>query len=152
MVRKNDLLRFVHEQAFMKARKHNLEEYETDVLVAAATDIIDDLFMSITCRKVEGDERSIGPVSVWSHRDVNGMESDWRDMHFSQAELRNAAERYLERPLLQYRELDWLIVNALTYAECLATLDSFRSRIMPFSRYILKKVSRIKWQISSGLW
>jgi hypothetical protein len=73
MVRKNDLLRFVHEQAFMQARKHDLEEHETDVLVATATDIIDDLFMSITYENVEGDERSIGPVSVWSHRDVSGL-------------------------------------------------------------------------------
>src|SRR4030042_6057505 len=99
MVKKNDLLRFVHEQAFMEARKHEWGEYEADVLVAAATDIIDDLFMSIICVNVEGNEKSIGPASVWSHRSVNDMELDWRHMKFSRAEIRNAAEHYLERPL-----------------------------------------------------
>jgi hypothetical protein len=121
-------------------------------LVAAATDIIDDLFMSIICVKMQNNEKSIGPASEWPHRSVNDMEADWRHMRFSRAELRNAAEHYLERPLLRYRELDWLIVNALTYADCLAALDSFRSRIMPFSRCLLKRLPGIRWEASSAQW
>lgn len=153
MVRKDDLLKYVSEQARMEAKKRNLDEYATDALVSEATDIVEDLFMSITWEKVEGDViKSIDPVTSWRHRGANDMESDWRYMQFSRAELQNAAERYLERPWLHCRELDWLIVNTLTYAECQATLDFFRSRIMPLSRYISKKADSIKWQISSGLW
>jgi len=153
MVRKDDLVRYVSERARMEAKTRNLDEYATGELVSEATDIVDDLFTSITWEKVEGDQiKSIDPVTSWRHRGANDMESDWRYMHFSRAELQNAAERYLERPWLHCRELDWLIVNALTYAECQATLDFFRSRIMPLSRYISKKAGSIKWQISSGLW
>lgn len=153
MVRKDDLLKYVSEQARIEAKKRNLDEYPTENLVSEATEIVDDLFMSITWEKVEGDViKSIDPVTSWRHRGANDMESDWRYMHFSRAELQNAAERYLERPWLHCRELDWLIVNALIYAECQATLDLFRSRIMPLSRYISKKAGSIKWQISSGLW
>jgi len=153
MVRKDDLLKYASEHVRMEANKRNLDEYATDTLVSEATDMVDYLFMSITWEKVEGDViKSIDPVTSWRHRGANDMESDWRYMHFSRAELQNAAERYLETSWLHCRELDWLIVNALTYAECQATLDFLRSRVMPLSRYISKKAGSIKWQISSWLW
>jgi hypothetical protein len=153
MVRKNDLLRYVSEQARLEAKKRNLDEYAAEDLVSEARDIVDDIFMSITWEKVEGDViKSIDPVNSWRHRGASDMESDWRYMHFSRADLQNAAERYIQRPWLHCRELDWLIVDSLTYAECQATVDFFRSRIMPLSRYISKKAGSIKWQISSGLW
>lgn len=153
MVRKDDLLKYVSEQARLEAQKRKLDEYATEDLVSEATDIVEDLFMAITWETVEGDViKSTDPVTTWRHRGVNDMESDWRYMHFSRADLQNAAERYMERFWIHCRELDWLIVNALVYAECQATLDFFRSRIMPLSRYISKKAGSIKWQISSGVW
>jgi hypothetical protein len=153
MVRKNDLLKYVSEQARLEAKKRNLDEYAAEDLVSEARDIVDDIFMSITWEKVEGDViKSFDPVTSWCHRGASDMESDWRYMHFSRADLQNAAERYIQRPWLHCRELDWLIVDSLTYAECQATLDFFRFRIMPLSSYISKKAGSIKWQISSGLW
>lgn len=153
MVRKDDLLKYVSKHARMEANKRNLDEHATDALVSEATDIVDVLFMSITWEKVEGDViKSLDPVTSWRHRGPNDMESDWRYMHFSRADLQNAAERYLERPWLHCRELDWFIVNALTYAECQATLDFLRANIMPLSRYMARKLDSIKWLISSGLW
>jgi len=153
MVRKEDLLKHVSQQARVEAQKRNLDEYAAENLILEATEIVEDLFMAITWETVEGDIiKSTDPIAAWRHRTVNDMESDWRYMHFSRSDLQNAAERYMERSWIHCRELDWFIVNALVYAECQATLDFFRSRMMPLSRYISKKAGSIKWQISSGVW
>lgn len=153
MVRKDDLLKRVSEQAQLEAQKRKLDEYATEDLLSEAAEIVEDLFMAITWETVEGDIiKSTDPVTAWRHRTVNDVESDWRYMHFSRADLQNAAERYMEISWIHCRELDWFIVDALVYAECQATLDFFRSRMMPLSRYISKKAGSIKWQISSGVW
>ena len=150
---KDDLLKYVSEQARLEAQKRRLDEYAAEDLVSEAADIVEDLFTAITLETVEGDViKSTDPITTWRHRGVNDMESDWQYMHFSRADLQNAAERYMKRSWIHCRELDWLIVNALVYAECQATFDFFRSRMMPISRYISKKAGSTKWQISSGIW
>lgn len=154
MVRKDDLLKYVTEQARKEASHRGLDEHATEVLASEAKDIVEDLFTSITWETVEnGVIKSNDPLWYWRHRGANDdLESDWRHMHFTRADLQNAAERYLDREWLHCRELDWFIVNVLTYAECQATLDFLRSRSMPMSRYISKKVESIKFKIFSGLW
>lgn len=153
MVRKDDLLKYVTEQALEEASRHGLGEYATEALVSEAKDIVEDLFTSITWETVEnGVIKSNDPVMCWRHRGANDLESDWRYMHFTRADLQNVAERYLDRAWLHCRELDWFIVNALTYAECQATLDFLRANTMPVSRYIARKANSIGWQIGSGLW
>jgi len=153
MVRRDDLLKYVSEQARLEAQKRRLDENATQDLLSEAADIVEGLFMAITWETVEGDTiKSTDPVTAWRHRTVNDMESDWRYMHFSRADLQNAAERYMERPWMHCRELDWFIVNALVYAECQATLDFFRARIMRLSRYISKKAGNTKFEISSFAW
>lgn len=153
MVRKDDLLKYVSEQSRLEAQKRKLDEYATEDLILEATDIVEDLFVAITWTTVEGDIiKSADPVTTWRHRDENDLESDWRYMNFSRADLQNAAERYIEKTWICCRGLDWLIVNVLVYAEFQATLDFFRSRNVPFSRYISKKTGNIKWQILSKVW
>lgn len=147
MVRRDDLLKKAAEMARLEAKRRSLDEYATGDLIDEAAEIIDDLFMSITVEKVEGDAIiSSDSVTYWRHRVASDMESDWQNMQFSRADLQKAAERYLDRPWLHCRELDWFIVNTLIYAEYQATLEFFSIRTMPFSRYISKKTG-IKWQI-----
>jgi len=153
MVRKDDLLENAAEMARTEAKRRSLDGYAIGDLIDEAAEIIDDLFMSITVEKVEGDViKSSDPVTYWRHRVASDMESDWQNMQFSRADLQNAAERYLDRPWLHCRKLDWFIVNVLIYAEYQATLEFFSIRTMPFSRYISKKMGSIKWQISSEIW
>jgi len=152
MVRKDDLLKAVLERACLEVKRREGLDAEEDLRQEAA-DIVDDLFSAITWETVEGDIiKSTDSIATWRHRGANDLESDWRYMQFARADLQNAAERYLERPWLHCRELDWLIVNTLIYAECEATLDFFRAGIMPLSRYISKKAGNTKLQISSFAW
>jgi hypothetical protein len=152
MVRKDDLLKAVSERACLEAKRRKGVHAEEDLRQEAA-DIVDDLFSAITWETVEGDIiKSSDSITTWRHRAANDLESDWRYMQFSRADLQNAAERYMERPWLHCPELDWLIVNTLVYAECQATLDFFRARIMPLSRYISKKARNTKLQIFSSAW
>lgn len=130
-----------------------MDKYATETLVSEAADIVNDFFMALTWESEKSDViKSIDPITSWRHRNANDMEGDWRCMHFLRADLQKAAERYLQRPWLHSREFDWLIVSVLTYAECQATLDFFRSRTMPFSRYIPERLGKLKWQISSVVW
>jgi len=153
MVLKNDLLKYVSEQAEMEANRRSLDEYATKNLIAEATEIINDLFMSITVEKVEGYViKSIDPVTNWRHREADDRESDWQKIHFKRADLQNAAERYLGRPWLHCRELDWFIVNALMYAQYQATLDFVLLHNRPFTRYLSKKTGVLKWRVSSAVW
>lgn len=153
MVRKDDLLKYVSQQALKEASSRGLDEYATEDLVSEARDIVEDLFASITWETVEnGVIKSNEPITSWRQRNIYEVESDWRYMNFSRAGLQGAAERYLDRTWLRSREIDWVIVNTLTYAEYQATLDFFRAHTMPISRYIAKKAESMGWQIGSGLW
>jgi len=68
-------------------------------------------------------------------------------MRFSREEMINAAERYMEMPWIHCRELDWLILNMLVYAELQATLDSFRVNSMFLFSYVSKKAGDTKFNI-----
>lgn len=153
MVRKNDLLEYVSQQARKEASRRGLDEDATEDLVSEGRAIVEDLFASITWETVEnGVIKSNEPITSWRQRNIYEVESDWRYMKFSRAELQGAAERYLDRAWLHCREIDWVIVNTLTYAEYQATLDFLRAHTMPISRYIARKAESIGWQIGSGLW
>ena len=66
MVRKDDLLKHVSEQARLEAQKPKLDEFATEDLVQEAADIVGDFFSAITWETVEGDViKSTDPVTPW---------------------------------------------------------------------------------------
>lgn len=168
MVKRKDLLDRADGQARAEARRRRLDEYDTADLIAEAKAVVDDFFDSITLEKVEKNViKSRDPVDFWRHRAASDEEDDWRHMAFARADLQDAAQRYLDRPWLYSREMDWLIVDVLVYAEYQATLDFLRIRMMPFSRYIASQlgttpvvawsfvwrglVTALKWAIWGGV-
>ena len=168
MVRRDDLLRLADDRARAEAARRRLDEYDTVDLIDEAKAIIDDFFDAVTWEKVENNViKSRDALRIWRHRTLEDQENDWRHMGFSRFELQHAAERYLNRPWLHCREIDWLVVNVLLYAEYQATLDFLRIQMMPLSRYIAGQlgtrsagawsvalrgvVTAVKWTIWTGV-
>ena len=145
------MLRLVADHARTEAEKRGLAEYESEELISEATEIVEDIFGAITWERVEnGVIKSRDAIVIWRHRTINDQKDDWRYMGFARSELQNAAERYLGKPWLHCREIDWLIVNVLVYAEYQATLDFVRARMMPLSRYITGKIgsgAAVAWSL-----
>lgn len=153
MVTRDDLLRLVGDRARDEASQRGLDADRTDELVGEATAIVDDFFESLTWQRVEnGVIKSRDSLRVWRHRTVSDEEDDWRHMGFARAELQNAAERYLDRPWLHCREIDWLVVDVLVYAEYQATLDFLRVRTTPLTRYLAKKLGTTSSSAWSIIW
>jgi hypothetical protein len=152
MVKRDDLLRFVDDRARGEASRRGLDEYGTEDLIDEAKAIVDGFFEGLIWETVEnGVTQSRDSLRIWRHRTTSDQENDWRYMTFARAELQHVAERYLDRPWLHCREIDWLIVNVLTYAEYQATLDTFRANVMPFTRYFAGKLgttSSAAWSIT----
>lgn len=149
MLKRATLLQLANERASAQANTQELDESRTDDLVAEAKAVVDDFFDSITWQAVENNViKSRDPIDSWRHRTPEDQEQDWRYMSFSRSSLQGAAERYLDRPWLQSREMDWLVVDVLLYAEYQATLDFLRIGMMPMSRYIAGQLgtrSAVAW-------
>jgi hypothetical protein len=129
MLDQTTLLAQMETQARDEAKRRHLDSLYAESLIDEARELVRDLFSSVWWKKAE--------LTSWRHRSEQDREDDWRYMGFDRASLRNAAERYLDRPWLHCRELDWLILNVLTYAECQATLEFVRVRTMPLTRYLI---------------
>jgi len=88
----------------------------------AARAIVEEAFGSLAW------ETATASLECWSHRSPADHERDWRKLLISRDCLIGAAESYVEKPWLRSRNLDWLFVNSLVYAEFLAYLDSVRTK------------------------
>lgn len=152
MVKRDDLLTLADDRARAEAARRGLDEYGTEHLIAETKAIVDDFFDGITWEKVEDNViKSLDSLRAWRHRMPEDQESDWRYMRISRSELQDAAERYLNRPWLHCREMDWLVVDVLLYAEYQATLDFLRVRMTPMSRYLagkLRTTSAAAWSFA----
>jgi hypothetical protein len=137
MVVKHALQKEIEEKATAEAKARGLNGYAASDLVCEAVDVIEDFFAYITWTKVaDGTIQSKDSVTEWHHRQPHDFESDWKYLEFDREGLRNAAERYLERPWMQCSKMDWLILNVLTYAEYQAFVDQVRSRTMRLEDYV----------------
>lgn len=153
MINKKDLLKHATDQAVEEAKRLNLDSLSTQELLAEARKIIEDIFLSINWTEIRNDGMSSkNPLATWRPRTPNDRESDWRYLNVAKADLQQATERYLHTPWLHYQELDWLVLNTLTYRDYLTALDSIRARTMPLSRYQSRKSGNISFRVLAELW
>lgn len=140
MIIKEMLVAEVTKLAELEAARNEKDEYEIQDLSSSARDLIEDVFDALIWTKVVGGTViNVGPFSEWHHRELDDIEADWKYLSIYRTGLLEAAEKYLERTWMQSKNIDWLILNALTYAEFQGTLDSFRSKYIPSDRYIKMK-------------
>jgi hypothetical protein len=136
--------------AEQEAEHRGLNASAANYLSEQARDIVESMFEAI--RRREGEASMSEPTTYWRHRNLAELNEDWRQLEFDREELRSAAERYVDRPWMQLRALDWLILNSLTYAELLATIEVIRARTMPLSRYVALKSGSTTGSVASALW
>lgn len=139
-----------HRLAREEADRRGLAEddWKRDSLVDVADEIAKDLFWWI---ERTGERDTIGKrIASWSHRSAVDLETDWRTLVIDRALLRGAAEKYLDNGWLASREMDWYVVNTLTYAEVLGTLDQVRLHSWPMWRYVWSKSSPAsdQWKVA----
>jgi hypothetical protein len=113
-----------------------LEEVETLAAAHAQANGIANLYsVEETARSVI--EQAFGSLAwetgtnwlhCWRHRDEADHDRDWRSLLISRDSLIGAAERYVEIPWLQSRNVDWFFVDCLVYAEFQAYLDVVRTQ------------------------
>ena len=140
MIRKEMLIAEVTKLAELEAARNEKDEYEGQDLSSSARDIIEDVFGALFWTKVvRGTIIDSGPLSEWHHRGLDDIEVDWKYLSIYRTALLEAAEKYLERTWMQSKNIDWLILNALSYAEFQGTLDSFRSKYIPLDGYLEMK-------------
>lgn len=138
MVIKQILLKDIEAKATAEAVCRGLSSYAASDLVYEGLDIVEEFFAHIMWTEVAGGIiQSKDSVTEWHHRQSYDFESDWKYLEFDREGLRNAAERYLDRPWMQSNKMDWLILNVLTYAEYQGFVDQVRSRTMRLEDYVL---------------
>lgn len=145
MITKDSLLRDVKAKALAEAKMRGLDEYDACDLVREAEEVVEDFFAYITWTKIaDGVIQSKDSVTEWHHRQLYEFENDWKHLELDRECLREAAERYLDRPWMQSGKLDWLVLDVLTYAEYQAFVDEVRSKTLSLQEYVALKVGRQK--------
>jgi hypothetical protein len=92
---------------------------ERDVALEVASQVFD----SLRWTKVrEGIVRDVSCLDSWEHRTPQDIEADLAYLEINRPDILSALSRYLADASLQTKELDWLFLNILTYAEYTATV------------------------------
>lgn len=136
MLSREDLDSQIHQLARAEAERVGADEWERRRLESDASEIIRDAFYALSW------ERIATPVSAWFHRRPENFAEDWRSLLIMRNDLRDAAERYLERPWLWHRNLDWFFVDALTYAEFQGYFDVLKKKNMTMFGYVFEKSAK----------
>lgn len=92
----------------------------------------------------------------WRHRSTQDIEADLAYLEINRPEVLAALSDYLAEPLLQTREIDWLFLNLLTYAEYMATLAEIRKKLLGVDAYVkslhppraehISSISQFSWR------
>lgn len=92
----------------------------------------------------------------WHHRTTQDVEADLAYLEIHRPEILAALHDYLAEPSLQTREIDWLFLNILTYAEYIATLAEVRKRLLGVDAYVkslhppktehISSISQFSWR------
>jgi len=119
---------------------HAMEDF-----VDEAKSRIEELFTAIVWTRVEnGLLESYDSISKWQHRCFEDVEKDWLFLSIDRKAFQEAAEFYLDNSWMTNTKIDWLILNILTYAELLGTLELARSRILSPTQIISFREKSIK--------
>jgi hypothetical protein len=138
-VSKQELIEEMQSLASIEAKKRQVEEYETEVLIYEAINVIDEIFDSLTYSNKTNKSDDYTYLESWSHRDNSKIEDDWRFLNIDRGRIQESVKIYLEHDWMHNHKTDWLIVNVLNYAEYIATDDFFKQKTLSMNEYLEKK-------------
>lgn len=102
--------------------------------------IVNDVFDSLRWTSVqENVVQGVSALNEWKHRSLNEIEADWSRLEINRRTLQSALDRYLDLGSIRSKNLDWLFINVLTYAEYIATLDEIRRSLLGIEEFIKHK-------------
>jgi hypothetical protein len=141
MVKKSQLLErgLIAATREAESRGFSKEDWRAEDIVRQSRQIVKDLFFAIQFDNTTPEERAnFTSVETWEHRARTKRESDRINMRFDRGSFQTAAQNYIEQSWMQDDQLDWFIVDALTYAELIATLDFAIANTGSLSAYLGK--------------
>jgi hypothetical protein len=104
---------------------------------AVAQKVVDRVFDSMRRLNVQsGIVQDYSTPDEWRHRTTQDVESDLSYLEIHRPEILAALSDYLADCSLRTREIDWLFLNLLTYAEYIATLAEVRKKLLGVDAYI----------------
>lgn len=110
-----------------------IEQPERDVALQVASQVFD----SLRWAKVrEGIVQDVSCLDSWKHRTPQDVEADLAYLEINRPDILSALSRYLADASLQTKELDWLFLNILTYAEYTATVSEIRKKLLGIDGYV----------------
>lgn len=71
----------------------------------------------------------------WRHRTTQDIEADLAYLEIHRPAILSALSDYLSNSSLRTREIDWLFLNLLTYAEYIATVTEIRKKLLGIEAY-----------------
>jgi hypothetical protein len=78
----------------------------------------------------------IAPLNSWKHRGLQDIESDLAYLEIHRPAVLSALSVYLSAGCAQSKNIDWLFLNVLTYAEYVATASEFRKKLLGIDGYV----------------
>jgi len=75
-------------------------------------------------------------LDEWRHRTLSDVEADLAYLEIDRTAILNALSEYLSNSAIRTREIDWLFLNLLTYAEYVATVSEVRKKLQGIEAYV----------------
>ncbi len=102
-----------------------------------AQQVVDRIFDSMRQTTVhQGIVQDIASPDEWRHRTTQDIEADLAYLEIHRPGILSALSEYLADDSLRAREIDWLFLNVLTYAEYVATVSETRKRLLGLDEYV----------------
>ncbi len=102
-----------------------------------AQKLVDQVFGSLRLMNVkEGIVQDFSSPDEWRHRTTQDIETDLAYLEIHRPGISSALSDYLADNSLHTKEIDWLFLNLLTYAEYVATVAEVRKKLMGVEGYI----------------
>ena len=102
-----------------------------------AKQLVDQIFDSVRQMKVcEGVVQETSSPDEWRHRTTQDIEVDLAYLEIHRPAILAALSEYLADISIQTREIDWLLLNLLTYAEYIATVSEIRKELLGIDEYV----------------
>jgi hypothetical protein len=103
-------------------------------------EIVNDIFDSLRFTTVRNNlVEGTSTLDEWKHRSIDEIETDWAWLEIDRSRLQNALERYLDLNSIRSKNMDWLFIDVLTYAEYIATIDVVRRQLLDSEKFIKQK-------------
>jgi hypothetical protein len=102
-----------------------------------AQELVDRVFDSMRRMNVQvGIVQDYSTPEEWHHRTTQDVEADLAYLEVHRPAIVAALSDYLADDSLRTREIDWLFLNLLTYAEYIATVIEIRKKLLGIDAYI----------------